>query len=87
MRASIRRKTSGCKPMGAVTRELTPGCRAAAASDLIGQLWATVQKGRNYLDNKLEAGEAQSEADAVMEEVFGTAWQLADPGRGAGPSR
>jgi SWIM zinc finger len=52
--------------------------RNATAADLIGQLWATVQKGRNYLENKLEAGEAQSEADAVMEEVFGTAWQLAD---------
>jgi hypothetical protein len=52
--------------------------RAATGAELIGRLWATVQKGRNYLDNKLEAGEAQSEADAVMEEVFGTVWQLAD---------
>jgi hypothetical protein len=52
--------------------------RTVLASDLIGQLWATVQKGRNYLDNKLEVGEAQSEADAVMEEVFGTVWQLTD---------
>jgi hypothetical protein len=50
----------------------------ARAADLIGHLWATVQKGRNYLDNKITADEDQAEADAVMEEVLGTAWQLAD---------
>jgi hypothetical protein len=52
--------------------------RTARAADLIGHLWATVQKGRNYLDNKLAADEDQAEAEAVMEEVLGTVWQLAD---------
>jgi hypothetical protein len=52
--------------------------RAARGADLIGHLWATVQKGRNYLDNKLSADENQAEADAVMEEVLGHAWQLTD---------
>jgi uncharacterized Zn finger protein len=47
-------------------------------ADLIGQLWATVQKGRNYLDGKLAGDENQAEADAVVEEVLGKAWQLTD---------
>ncbi|HZT82538.1 MAG TPA: SWIM zinc finger family protein, partial [Gemmataceae bacterium] len=52
--------------------------RTARAADLIAHLWATVQRGRNYLDNKLSAEENQAEADAVMEEVFGIPWQLDD---------
>ena len=52
--------------------------RNARATDLIGQLWATVQKGRNYLDGKLAGDESQSEADAVVEELLGRAWQLAE---------
>lgn len=52
--------------------------RLAQASDLIGQLWATVQKGRNYLDERLSSDENQVEADAVIEEVLGKVWQLAD---------
>lgn len=52
--------------------------KTARAADLIGHLWATVQKGRNYLDNKLASDENQAEADAVMEEVLGQVWQLAD---------
>jgi hypothetical protein len=52
--------------------------RAARAADVLGQLWATVQKGRNYLDGKLAGDENQAEADAVIEEVLGKAWQLAE---------
>jgi hypothetical protein len=52
--------------------------KMAHASELIGQLWATVQKGRAYLDNKLSGEETQAEADAVMEEVLGKAWQLTE---------
>jgi len=52
--------------------------RMARASDLIGQLWATAQKGRNYLDEKLASDENQAEADAVIEEVLGKVWQLAE---------
>ena len=51
--------------------------RMAVASDLIGRLWATVQKGRYYLDGKL-ADESQADADAVLEEVLGHAWQLTE---------
>jgi SWIM zinc finger len=52
--------------------------RTAHAADVIARLWATVQKGRNYLDGKLAGDEVQSEADAVMEEVLGKAWQLTE---------
>ncbi len=52
--------------------------RMARASDLIGQLWATVQKGRNYLDERLSSDENQAEADAVIEEVLGKVWNLAE---------
>jgi hypothetical protein len=52
--------------------------RMAYASDLVGQLWATVQKGRNYLENKLSSDENQAEADAVIEDVLGKTWQLAE---------
>jgi hypothetical protein len=50
--------------------------RLAQGADLIGQLWATVQKGRNYLDAKLSNDESQAEADAVIEEVLGKVWTL-----------
>jgi hypothetical protein len=52
--------------------------RMAVASDLVAQLWATVQKGRNYLDAKLASDESQAEADAVIEEVLGKTWQLSE---------
>ena len=52
--------------------------RNARASELIGQTWAVVQKGRNYLDGKLAGDESQAEADAVMEDVLGKTWQLAE---------
>ncbi len=50
--------------------------RLAQGADLIAQLWATVQKGRNYLDAKLSSDESQAEADAVIEEVLGKVWTL-----------
>ncbi len=52
--------------------------RNARASEVIGQTWAVVQKGRNYLDGKLAGDESQAEADAVMEDVLGKTWQLAE---------
>jgi hypothetical protein len=52
--------------------------RLSRAGDLVAQLWATVQKGRNYLDGKLAGDESQGEADAVIEEVLGKAWQLTE---------
>jgi hypothetical protein len=59
-------------------RSLTEDERAAWGADLIGQLWSTVQKGRSYLDDKLTSDETQAEADAVMENVLGKAWQLTE---------
>jgi hypothetical protein len=58
--------------------EMAADERAARAAEVIGQLWATVQKGRNYLDGKLAGDEGQAEADAVLEEVLGKAWQLTE---------
>jgi len=52
--------------------------RSARASDLLGQLWAAVQKGRAYLDGKLAGDEAPGEADAVLEDLLGRAWQLTE---------
>jgi hypothetical protein len=59
-------------------QDLSEEEKTAHASDLIARLWATVQKGRNYLDGKLAGDENQGEADAVMEEVLGKAWQLTE---------
>jgi hypothetical protein len=52
--------------------------RNTAGADLIAHLWATVQKGRNYLDDKLAGDETRAEADAVIEDVLGKTWQLAE---------
>jgi hypothetical protein len=59
-------------------KEITEEERIAHGAEVIGRLWAMVQKGRNYLDNKLSGDEVQAEADAVMEEVLGKAWQLTE---------
>ena len=58
--------------------EMSEEERIAQGTELIGRLWATVQKGRSYLDDKLAGDESQAEADAVMEEVLGKAWQLTE---------
>jgi hypothetical protein len=52
--------------------------RLAQGADLIGQLWAMVQKGRNYLEEKIAGDENQVEADAVIEDVLGKVWQLTE---------
>ncbi len=40
------------------------------------RLWAMVRRGQKYLDDKLEEGDSQSEADAVVEEILGRVWKL-----------
>jgi hypothetical protein len=35
-----------------------------------------VRRGQTYLDDKLEEGESQNEADAVVEEILGRVWKL-----------
>jgi uncharacterized Zn finger protein len=40
------------------------------------RLWAMVRKGRKYLEEKLEEGESQDDADAVVEELLGRVWKL-----------
>jgi hypothetical protein len=60
------------------TNELDDEERMVLGADLIGQLWAIVQKGCHYLDGKLAGDESQAEADAVLEDVFGRAWQLGE---------
>lgn len=52
--------------------------RSTRGADLIAQLWATVRKGRDYLDEKLSGDESQAEADAVIEDVLGKSWQLTE---------
>jgi hypothetical protein len=52
--------------------------RNEIAAYYFARLWAIVQRGRNYLDGKLAGDETQAEADAVIEEVLGKAWQLTE---------
>jgi uncharacterized Zn finger protein len=40
------------------------------------RLWAMVKRGQKYLEEKLEEGESQDEADAVVEELLGRVWKL-----------
>jgi hypothetical protein len=42
----------------------------------LARLWAMVRKGKKYLDDKLDEGESQGDADAVMEELLGRDWKL-----------
>ncbi|HEX8202825.1 MAG TPA: SWIM zinc finger family protein, partial [Isosphaeraceae bacterium] len=65
-----------------VGHELPDDVRNALASDLIGQIWATVQKGRASLDGKL----AGDEAEAVVEDLLGHSWKL-DELRAKGSTR
>lgn len=41
------------------------------------RLWAMVRKGQKALDEKLEDGESQTEADAVVEGLLGHVWDMA----------
>src|SRR5262249_45598683 len=45
-------------------------------AELIGQLWAIVQRGKAYVDGRLPEGETQEEADALIEDVLGRTWQM-----------
>lgn len=42
------------------------------------RLWAMLRKGRAHLDAKLEEGETQGDADAVVEELLGHDWKLTE---------
>lgn len=52
--------------------------RMARGADLIAQVWSTTQRGKAYLDEKLNADESQADADAVMESILGRAWKLTE---------
>lgn len=66
------------RALALVATDFDHGARDARAADLIARLYATVRRGRNYLDGKLAGAEEQVEADAVLEEVLGHAWQLTE---------
>ncbi len=40
------------------------------------RLWAMVRRGQQYLAEKLDEGESQDEADAVVEDLLGRVWRL-----------
>jgi hypothetical protein len=52
--------------------------RQFLGAEVIGQLYAIVQRGRAYLDGRLTAGESQQEADALIEDVLGRTWSMQD---------
>ena len=43
----------------------------------LNRLWAMVRKGQKVLDERLEEGESDREADAVVEDLLGRIWDLA----------
>jgi uncharacterized Zn finger protein len=42
----------------------------------LARLWAMVKKGQKALEEKLEEGESQDAADAIVEDLLGRVWQL-----------
>jgi hypothetical protein len=40
------------------------------------RLWAMVRRGQQLLDDKLEEGQSEDEADAVLEDLLGRIWKL-----------
>lgn len=44
----------------------------------LARLWAMVRRGQKHLEAKLDEGESQSDADAVVEELLGRVWQLSE---------
>ncbi len=60
------------------TEDLSEEERMARGADLIAQLWATTQRGKAYLDERLDADEKQSDADAVLESILGRTWKLTE---------
>lgn len=56
--------------------DLPDGERHRLIARHITRLWAMLKKGRQFLDDKLEEGESQGDADAVVEELLGRVWKL-----------
>jgi hypothetical protein len=52
--------------------------RTFLGADLIGQLWHVVQRGRAYLDGRMAESESANERDALIEDVLGRPWPMAD---------
>jgi hypothetical protein len=52
--------------------------RQFLGAEVIGQLYAIVQRGRAYLESRLPEGESQQEADALIEDVLGRTWSMQD---------
>jgi hypothetical protein len=56
--------------------DLPDGERHRLIARHVTRLWAMLRKGRQFLDDKLEEGESQGDADAVVEELLGRVWKL-----------
>jgi hypothetical protein len=56
--------------------DLPDDLRHRLMSRHVTRLWAMVRRGQKYLDDKLEEGESQDDADAVVEELLGRVWKL-----------
>lgn len=44
----------------------------------LARLWTMVKKGQKALEEKLEEGESQDAADAIVEDLLGRVWQIGD---------
>jgi hypothetical protein len=56
--------------------DLPDDARHLLMSRHLTRLWSMVRKGKRYLEEKLEEGESQHDADAVVEELLGRVWKL-----------
>ena len=59
-------------------KDLNDEEKMAHAVDVVGQLWAMVQKARSYVEHKPHGGENQAAVDAVVEDLMGKTWQIAE---------
>jgi hypothetical protein len=58
--------------------ELPDDDRFSLMNRHVVRLWAMVRKGRAHLEAKLEEGETQNDADAVVEDLLGHDWKLTE---------
>lgn len=56
---------------------ITDDERTSTGADLIGLLWAMVQRGKTYIEGRLGT-DTQVEYDALVEDILGKTWQLPD---------
>ncbi len=52
--------------------------KLARVSDQLVRLWASVQKGRAYIDEQMSSDESAIEVDANLDEILGKVWKMTE---------